>query len=112
MLIDKEGIREIFKFFHDDFKDIIFHEGMGLTREKSNGFFGGSVYPQNDNPNVIAVYGKWMTIHVETGKQVVNKWHMVIEFNEAGKMIYLSDFFDANGIQVQLEATSQSEGSE
>lgn len=27
---------------------------------------------------------------------------MVIEFNEAGKMIYLSDFFDANGIQVQF----------
>ena len=43
-----------------------------------------------------------MPIHRKTGKQVFNQWHMVIEFNEAGKMIYLSDFFDANGIQVQF----------
>jgi len=96
---------DIFDFCHPDF----FHEGMGLTPEKSNGFFGGSVYPQNDNPNVVAAYGTWMPIHRETGKQVFNKWHMVIEFNEEGKMIYLSDFFDANGIQVQLEATLQAD---
>ena len=83
----------------------VFREGLDLTREKSNGFFGGSVYPQNDNPNVVGVYGTWMPIHTETGKQVFNKWHGVLEFNEAGKIIYLSDFFDVNGIQVQLEAT-------
>ena len=105
VLIDKEGIREIFKFFHDSFKDIIFHEGMGLTREKSNGFFGGSVYPQNDNPNVVAVYGTWTPTHIETGKKIFSKFHAVLEFNEAGKMIYFCDFFDVNGIQVQLEAT-------
>lgn len=103
---------EFKQWFYDNFKDIVFHEGIGLTREKSNGFFGGSVYPLNDNPNVIAVYGTWMPIHIETGKRVFNKWHGVIEFNEAGKMIYFCEFFDVNGIQVQLEATSQSEGSE
>ena len=106
MLIDKEGIREIFKFFHDSFKDIIFHEGMGLTREKSNGFFGGSVYPQNDNPNVVAVYGTWTPTHIETGKKIFNKYHTVLEFNEAGKFVYASDFWDVSGIQVQLEGTS------
>ena len=105
VLVNKEGMRETLQWYHDSFKDIIFHEGMGLTREKSNGFFGGSVYPQNDNPNVVAVYGTWTPIHIETGKQVFNKWHGVIEFNEAGKMIYFCDFFDVNGIQVQLEAT-------
>ena len=105
VLVNKEGIREGTQWWYDTFNDIIFHEGIGLTREKSNGFFGGSVYPQNDNPNVVAVYGTWMPIHVETGKQVFNKWHAVIEFNDAGKIIYLSDFFDFNGIQVQLEAT-------
>ena len=106
VLIDKEGIREIFKFFHDSFKDIIFHEGMGLTREKSNGFFGGSVYPQNDNPNVVAVYGTWTPTHIETGKKIFNKYHTVLEFNEAGKIVYASDFWDVSGIQVQLEGTS------
>ena len=105
VLIDKEGIREIFKFFHDSFKDIIFHEGMGLTREKSNGFFGGSVYPQNDNPNVVAVYGTWTPTHIETGKKIFNKYHTVLEFNDAGKIVYASDFWDVSGIQVQLEAT-------
>ena len=68
-------------------------------------FFGGSVYPQNDNPNVVAVYGTSMPTHIETGKKIFNKFHSVYEFNDAGKIIYLSDFFDANGIQVQLEAT-------
>ena len=106
VLVNKEGTGEATKWYHDNFKDIIFHEGMGLTREKSNGFFGGSVYPQNDNPNVVAVYGTWTPIHAETGKQVFNKWHGVLEFNEAGKIIYLSDFFDVNGIQVQLEAAA------
>ena len=106
VLIGKKEIKEAFKNFHDTFKDVVFHEGVGLTREKSNGFFGGSVYPQNDNPNVIAAYGTWMPIHRETGKQVFNKWHGVLEFNEEGKIIYLSDFFDVNGIQVQLEAAA------
>ena len=110
VLIDKEGIREIFKFFHDGFKDITFHEGMGLTREKSNGFFGGSVYPQNDNPNVVAVYGTWTPTHIETGKKIFNKYHTVLEFNDAGKIVYASDFWDVSGIQVQLEgAPAESE---
>ena len=106
VLVNKEGTREVVQWYYDNFRDIVFHEGIGLTREKSNGFFGGSVYPQNDNPNVVAVYGTWTPIHMETGKQVFNKWHGVLEFNEAGKIIYLSDFFDVNGIQVQLEAAA------
>ena len=105
VLVNKEGTGEATKWYHDNFKDIIFREGMGLTREKSNGFFGGSVYPQNDNPNVVAVYGTWTPTHIETGKKLFSKFHAVLEFNEAGKIIYLSDFFDVNGIQVQLEAT-------
>ena len=64
VLVNKAGIREAIQWFYDNFKEIVFHEGIGLTREKSNGFFGGSVYPLNDNPNVIAVYGTWMPIHI------------------------------------------------
>ena len=106
VLVNKEGTGEALKWYHDNFNDVIFHEGLDLTSKKSDGFFGGSVYPQNDNPNVVAVYGTWTPVHAETGKQVFNKWHGVLEFNEAGKIIYLSDFFDVNGIQVQLEAAA------
>ena len=110
VLVNKEGMREAIQWYYDNFKDIVFHEGIGLTREKSNGFFSGSVYPQNDNPNVVAVYGTWTPTHIETGKKIFSKFHAVLEFNEAGKMIYFCDFFDVNGIQVQLEATpSESE---
>ena len=106
VLVNKEGTGVALKWYHDKINDVIFHEGLYLTSKKSDGFFGGSVYPQNDNPNVVAVYGTWTPVHAETGKQVFNKWHGVLEFNEAGKIIYLSDFFDVNGIQVQLEAAA------
>ena len=112
VLVNKAGIREAIQWFYDNFKDIVFHEGIGLTREKSNGFFGGSVYPQNDNPNVVAVYGTWTPTHIETGKKIFNKYHTVLEFNDAGKIVYASDFWDVSGIQVQLEATHDHDESE
>ena len=31
-------MKKVFNFFHDNFKDVIFHEGVGLTSEKSNVF--------------------------------------------------------------------------
>jgi len=74
-----------------------------------SGFFGGSVYPQNDNLNVIVAYGTWMPIHRETGKQVFNKWHGVLEFNEAGKITSINEFWDASGIQVQLDTPQSDE---
>ena len=38
------------------------------------------------------------------GKKVSNKWYGLIIFNEDGKISYFSDWFDVNGIQVQIEA--------
>ena len=108
VLVNKEGMGEAIKDFFDTFDfrfPGVFREGLDLTREKSNGFFGGSVYPQNDNPNVIAAYGTWMPIHKETGKQVFNKWHGILEFNEAGKITSVNEFWNPGGIQVQLEGT-------
>jgi ketosteroid isomerase-like protein len=112
VLIDKQGVRETLKFFHDNFKDIVFHEGVGLTTGKSNGFFGGSAYPLNNNPNIVATYGTWTPTHIETGKKIFNKYHSVGEFNDAGKIVYFSEFWDVSGIQVQLESTAQSAESE
>ena len=110
VLVNKEGTGEALKWYHDNFNDVIFHEGLDLTSKKSDGFFGGSVYPQNDNPNVVAVYGTWTPTHIETGKKIFNKYHTVLEFNDAGKIVYASDFWDVSGIQVQLEgAPAESE---
>ena len=90
----------------------VFHEGVGLTTGKSNGFFGGSAYPLNNNPNIVATYGTWTPTHIETGKKIFNKYHSVGEFNDAGKIVYFSEFWDVSGIQVQLESTAQSAESE
>ena len=54
---------------------------------------------------VVVVYGTWTPIHAETGKQVFNKWHGILEFNEAGKITSVNEFWNPGGIQVQLEAT-------
>ena len=99
VLLDKQQIGEMLKFFHDNFENITFHEGVGLNPNQSNGF-----YPLDDSANLIAVYGTWTPTHVETGKQIFNKYHAVVEFNDAGKIVYVSEFWDASGIQVQLDS--------
>jgi len=65
---------------------------------------GGSSHPPNDDPNEINIIGTWTPTYRETGKKIYNKYFCIAKFNEAGKINYLSEFFDANGIQVQLES--------
>ena len=101
VLLDKQEIGDILKFFHDNLKDITFHEGVGLKTNQSNGF-----YPLNDNANLIAVYGTWTPTHIETGKKIFNKYRAVMKFNDAGKIVYASEFWDVSGIQVQLDSNS------
>ena len=36
VLLDKQEIGGMLKFFHDNFKDITFHEGVGLKINQSN----------------------------------------------------------------------------
>ena len=81
-----------------------FQEGVGLPGDDGAGFYAGSYYPDLDNPNAVRVYGTWTPTHKETGKKVSNKWYGLIIFNEDGKISFFSDWFDVNGIQVQIEA--------
>ena len=37
------------------------------------------------------------------GKKVSNKWYRLIIFKEDRKIAYFSDWFDVNGIQVQID---------
>ena len=102
--LGKEEFRQVVQYFIDTFDDIIFTEGLGRTREESCGFFGGSAYPADADPSEISVVGTWTPTHRETGKKIYNKYFCILRFNEAGKINYCSEFFDASGIQVQLEA--------
>ena len=102
--LGKDELRQVLQYFFDNFDDIIFIEGLGRTSEESRGFFGGSGHPPNDDPNEINIIGTWTPTHRETGKKIYNKYFCIAKFNEAGKIDYLSEFFDANGIQVQLES--------
>ena len=101
--LGKDEFRQVVQYFFDNFDDIIFREGVGHTSEESCGFFAGSVYPPNEDPNEISIVGTWTPTHRETGKKIYNKYFAIIRFNQAGKIDYCSEFFDASGIQVQLE---------
>ncbi|MCS5615147.1 MAG: nuclear transport factor 2 family protein, partial [Candidatus Marinimicrobia bacterium] len=104
VMVGLKGIVDILSFYHNNFDNITFQEGVGLPDDDGAGFYAGSYYPDLDNPNAVRVYGTWTPTHKETGKKVSNKWYGLIIFNEDGKIAYFSDWYDVNGIQVQLEA--------
>ena len=102
--LGKDEFRQVVQYFFDNFDDIIFREGVGRTSEESCGFFAGSVYPPNEDPNEISIVGTWTPTHRETGKKIYNKDFSIMRFDEAGKINHCSEFFDVSGIQVQLQA--------
>ena len=82
VLVNKEGTREVIQWYYDNFRDIVFHEGIGLTREKSNGFFGGSVYPQNDNPIILKMIIQMLSQCMARGRQFT--WKLASRFLISG----------------------------
>jgi len=107
--VDADAMREVLQGYHDNFEDITFEEGidLGMGGERQPAFWSGSLYPSGTAtsvPNNIRIYGTWRSIHSETGKEVFNKWYGLMFFNEAGKIVRFTDWFDVNGMQVQIEA--------
>ena len=91
--------------YFDNFEDITFVEGKGLIGS-DKGFWGGSTFSSGSadpNPNILRVYGTWMTTHTATGAPANNKWYAVISFDEDGKIATFSDWMDVNGMNVQIE---------
>ena len=102
-------MREALKYYHDTYDDITFEEGIDLAMggEKQPAYWGGSVYPSEtatDLPNNVRIYGTWRAVHSETGKVVYNKWYGLMFFNADGKIGRFTDWFDVNGMQVQIDA--------
>ena len=54
------------------------------------------------NPNNLRVYGTWSSIHTESGKKTYSKWYAIVNFNEAGKIVRFNDWFNVDGLQVQI----------
>ncbi|WP_445384909.1 nuclear transport factor 2 family protein [Robiginitalea sp. IMCC44478] len=103
--LGKEDLLAALKNYHDAFDNIQFEEGIVTADTTAAGFWSGSVYPMesaSNSPNIIRVYGTWKATHTESGKDVGVKFYNLISFNEDGKMVSASDYFDANGIAVQL----------
>ena len=103
--LGKEDLLTALKNYHDSFEAIEFEEGIVTPDTTAAGFWSGSVYPEafaNSSPNIIRVYGTWKATHTESGKDVGVKFFNLMSFNADGKIVSASDYFDANGIAVQL----------
>ena len=105
--VGKDDLREVLAGYHENYENITFEEGidLGLGDERQPAFWSGSVYPPETAtslPNNIRIYGTWRSIHIESGNAVYNKWYGLMFFNEAGKIVRFTDWFDVNGMALQI----------
>jgi len=105
--LGKEDYVTALKGYHDAFENIKYAEGIVMPDSTVNGFWSGSVFPEqnaNSDPNVIRVYGTWTAIHSESGKEIGVKYFNLTTINEDGKLVQSSEYFDVNGLAVQIDA--------
>lgn len=77
------------------------------TNNIGNGFFSGNAYASdgttiNTGANALRMYGTWHATHVESGKTVGVKWFGVASFNDDDKIPMITEYWDVNGLAVQL----------
>ena len=76
--------------------------------------WSGSVFPKDQatsTPDAIRVYGTWTATHTASGKEIGVKYFALVFFNDDGKIVQWSDYFDVNGLAVQI-AEEEEEGEE
>ena len=90
------------------FENIRFVEGEGLPYPNPPGYWGGSTFSSTEsmglssNPNSLRVYGLWTATHSDSGDEVQFKWFALIDFNEEGKIVKISDYMDVTGVLMKL----------
>ena len=106
----KADIRAVIESWQKDFQVTSFAEAEGLIGNDENpnpaGFYSGSYFSTgtpSSSPNGLRVYGTWYWTHTETGIEGGNKWYGILTFNEEGKINSFTDWFDAGGVQDQIE---------
>lgn len=105
----KEALMTQIKLYHDNFDNITYEEGLGLDGQAgtANGHWAGSVFPEETAsiaPDAIRIYGTWRATHTESGKNIGVKYYAIGWINDAGKIAQFTEYFDVNGIAVQLAA--------
>ncbi len=109
----KEDLRAALQNYMYTFDEITFTPGINLPQNNLvDGFWGGSRFRSDgkentsslssSDPNNLRVYGTWSSIHTESGKITYSKWFALVNFNEAGKIIRFNDWFNVDGLQVQI----------
>jgi len=109
----KDELREALLNYMNSFDDLTFMPGINLPGENVvDGFWGGSRYRSDGNentsslssanPNNLRIYGTWSSVHTETGKKTYSKWYAIVNFNEKGKIVRFNDWFNVDGLQVQI----------
>lgn len=91
--------------YHENFDNIQWHGGIVMPDSTVGAFWSGSVFPAStasDIPDVIRVYGTWHATHTETGKDIGVKFFSLITINDSGKISQVSEYFDVNGLAVQI----------
>ncbi len=106
--LGKEDYLKSLKSYHDGFDNIKYTAGIITPNDSiANGVWSGSVFPKDnasDKPNLIRAYGTWTATHIDSGKEVGVKWFSLAGVNKDGKLVSASDYFDVNGLAVQIAA--------
>ena len=111
--LNKDELKGALTNYMNSFDDLKFTPGINLPGGNVvDGFLGGSRYRSDGaentsslssaNPNNIRVYGTWSSTHTESGKATYSKWYAIVNFNENGKIVRFNDWFNVDGLQVQI----------
>lgn len=103
--VGKEEFLAGIRGYHENFDNIRWDGGIVMPDSTVGAYWSGSVFPEATatiEPDVIRVYGTWHATHTESGKDVGVKFFSLITINEAGKISQVSEYFDVNGLAVQI----------
>lgn len=89
-----ESLKESVQYWMENFEDMSFTEGEGLTGTDV-GFWGGNTYPASEamaGPNNVRMYGTWSMTNSSTGKSAKVKSYAVLSFNSDGKVHSVTEY--------------------
>ncbi len=105
--LGKEEFFAGIKGYQDGFENIKYTAGIAMPDSLANGYWSGSVFPKETasmSLTAIRVYGTWTAKHTESGKDIGVKFYALMSFNDDGKLAQTSEYFDVNGLAVQIAA--------
>ena len=75
--------------------------------DNTGAYWGGSLYSdkgeQTTDPSGVRIYGIWSATHKESGAPIKLKFYIIQQFNEAGKVVMLNEWFDVSSYENQVQ---------